>query len=535
MKMNPRQLLANLRTRNKVLLSFAAVTLLFALAVVTGWRAIGTVSYQLHHGSEMAEAAERANARAYNVHVSEAQYAASGAALAAMHRSDKAEYDRAFLDVQKQAETPAQLAAVRKIGELYTAWMKVDARVLALRDAGQMQKTLDVMNGPANTAADAVATAYVNLAVSSEKAADRAAAGTQSSAHRNIALLSLFALLVACAVTFLLARVVSSAVNHVRAFAAKVADGDLTERLNSGTHDEGGELSKSLDEMVEKLAAMSGRVLQNAHSVTTSAAQILASVNTQTAGANQQSAAVNQTTTATEEIRTSAAQAADKAAQVASNAQDAMAASSEGAQAVDAIVRGMDDIRGKVEAIASDVQALSEKTAQIGEITSAVNDIADQSNLLALNATIEAARAGEQGKGFAVVADEVRNLAEQSKQSTAQVQTILEEIEHATRTAVRAAQEGTEVVEHGSSLAEQAGEVINRLSELNALAAQSAEQIAASVDQQNTGMDQIALGMRDTAKATDELVTSIGESQTAAEALSEVASELEELASQYRV
>src|ERR671937_3125611 len=114
-------------------------------------------------------------------------------------------------------------------------------------------------------------------------------------------------------------------------------------------------------------------------------------------------------------------------------------------------------IREKVEAIASDVQALSDQTAQIGEITNAVNDLADQSNLLALNATIEAARAGEQGKGFAVVADEVRNLAEQSKQSTAQVQELLDEVHAATRAAVNTAQEGTEVVEHGTQLAERAG------------------------------------------------------------------------------
>ena len=104
--------------------------------------------------------------------------------------------------------------------------------------------------------------------------------------------------------------------------------------------------------------------------------------------------------------------------------------------------------------------ALREQTAQIGEITGAVNDLADQSNLLALNATIEAARAGEQGKGFAVVADEVRNLAEQSKQATAQVQQILSEIQGATTAAVAGAQRGTSVVDEGVQLAQRAGEII---------------------------------------------------------------------------
>jgi methyl-accepting chemotaxis protein len=164
-----------------------------------------------------------------------------------------------------------------------------------------------------------------------------------------------------------------------------------------------------------------------------------------------------------------------------------------------------------------------------------VNDLADQSNLLALNATIEAARAGEQGKGFAVVADEVRNLAEQSKQSTGQVQSILEEIERATRAAVSAAQEGTEVVEHGAELAARAGEIIAQLAEANGVAAQSAQQIAAAVQQQNAGMDQIAQGMQETSQATSEFVNSVHQSQVAAEGLSEVSAELKELAEQYKM
>ncbi|MGZ4199278.1 MAG: methyl-accepting chemotaxis protein [Thermoleophilia bacterium] len=533
--MNPLQLFANAKTRSKIVLSFAVVTVLFAVAVMIGWRAIGTVEFKLKHGSEMAEAAERANARAYNVHASEAQYAATGSALTAMHKGDKAAYDKAMLDVRKAPDSPAQKAQVAQIEGLYSDWMKIDARVLALKDAGQTDQALKLMNGQANIAADNVAAGFVKLAVSSEDTAARGAASAKSGAHRQIALLSLFALLVAGFVTYMLARVVSNAVQRLRAFAAKVASGDLRERLHATTKDEFGELSNSLDEMVDELAEMSGRVLANAREVTSSTSRILGAVSKQSAGASQQSAAINQTTTATEQIRTSASQAAEKADLVASNAEAAVRASSEGAEAVGAIVSGMEEIRGKVEAIAGDVQQLSEKTAQIGEITHAVNDLADQSNLLALNATIEAARAGEQGKGFAVVADEVRNLAEQSKQATTQVQAILEDIEHATRLAVGAAQEGTEVVEHGTELAERAGEIIASMAEANGLAAQSAEQIAAAVQQQNAGMDQIAAGMRSTSDATNDLVETMNESQATAETLSQVASELEGLAAQYRL
>lgn len=64
---------------------------------------------------------------------------------------------------------------------------------------------------------------------------------------------------------------------------------------------------------------------------------------------------------------------------------------------------------------------------RINDMVAQIIDISNQTNLLSLNASIEAARAGEAGRGFAVVAEEIGNLASNSSEAAAQIQSICDE------------------------------------------------------------------------------------------------------------
>ena len=446
-----------------------------------------------------------------------------------------------FSTFHKQYLTSQEAALLAKAEKQVNAYIAAEDSVVKAFLSGDPAKSTQaslqfgVLYNKWVTPTTALAGKLVKSVTGRASAAEKHASDVKSSTRTLTLIITILALILGVGLAWLIVHSVVPVVRRFSGFASKVADGDLTVRVQTEGRDEFAELGNHFNQMVENLAGLSGQVLAGAESISSSASEILATVNKQTAGANQQSAAITQTTTATEEIRASAELAAQKAQEVAQQAHEAVQVGDDGAQAVEAIVEGMSHIREKVEAIAGDVQALSEQTAQIEEITNAVNDLADQSNLLALNATIEAARAGEQGKGFAVVADEVRNLAEQSKQATAQVQAILGDIERATRAAVSGAQEGTEVVEQGTELAQRAGEIIAQLAQTNRVTSQAAAQIAASAQEQNSGMDQITAGMHNTSQATAEFVAGAEESQATAQSLNQVASELQQLASRYKI
>jgi methyl-accepting chemotaxis protein len=317
-------------------------------------------------------------------------------------------------------------------------------------------------------------------------------------------------------------------------FIEKVASGDLSNRLDVEGNDDLSKMGIFLNNMTDNLAGITSKIRAAGNAIVATVGELAASVNAQSAGASEQAVAINQTTTTLEEIKQTTTQTLEKAQALGSAAERTRQESSQGQAVVQQVITSMGSIRDKVNDIAQAILSLSEQTHQIGEITDVVTDLAQQSKMLALNASIEAAKAGEAGKGFAVVADEVKELAEQSQQSTAQVQKILQDIRHATDRAVMTTEEGTRGVDEGMSLVERTGEVMQALGGVIHDSVMASQQIVAAVRQEVTGVDQVNSAMSEINKVTQSFVASSQQTQSASEDLKQLAEQMQDSINIYK-
>ncbi|HEY8211862.1 MAG TPA: methyl-accepting chemotaxis protein [Myxococcaceae bacterium] len=318
-------------------------------------------------------------------------------------------------------------------------------------------------------------------------------------------------------------------------FAAEVAAGKLAASVDDGGEDEIAVLARSLDAMAGRSGAMVLRLQTAAQALARSSEEIFTSASHQGESATRQAASVSETGATVAELRETFKQAADRAQAVIDLAKRSEESTSTGKRAVEQSVNAMESIRDQVMAISKVMAGLVERTNQIGTIIDAVNDLAEQSNVLALNAAIEVVKAGEQGRGFAVVAREVRSLAERSKDSTAQVRAILQDIEKASREAQAVIEEGTRVTQGGVELATRAGESISLLDNAIGESSTAAKQIAASTRQQAVGVEQIWQAMRDIDRAVNESASGIRQLEVASRNMKDLSNQLTQLVAQYQV
>ena len=354
-------------------------------------------------------------------------------------------------------------------------------------------------------------------------------------ARQSIALALIATLLVGIAGSVLIQRSVTRPLAKFQSFAARVGEGDLSTEADASRQDEMGEMARSLNNMVESLRTVAQQTRGAAENLSTATTQILASTQQQAASSSEQAAAVQQTNATLTEMSQSGSQISERAKQVAASAESTSGASEAGLKAARDTSRIMEGIREQAEAVADNVVALSERTQTVGEIIATVNDIAEQSHLLALNAAIEAAAAGEQGRSFSVVASEIKNLADQSKEATLQVRSILGEIQKGINSSVMLTEEAVKRVESGKKQAEVTDKTIRELAASIERSVQAFQQIVAGTNQQQIGLDQITQAVRDIGQASGQAAAGTQQLEQAASNVNAMAHQLRTAVEQYKL
>ncbi len=336
----------------------------------------------------------------------------------------------------------------------------------------------------------------------------------------NLVVISLLAgAAIGLLITYLTVSGIGRGVSRVEAAARRLAEGDLTARVDYQAKDEMGLIARTVNTMAESFGKTVNDV-KDAISRLAAAAEETSVVTAQTtAGINQQQTETSQVATAINEMNATVQEVARNAVEAAAAAQEADATFDEGKKVIDRVIRTIGDLAGEVESAAGVIQQLEAESRNIGSVLDVIKSIAEQTNLLALNAAIEAARAGEQGRGFAVVADEVRTLAGRTQDSTQEIEEMIIRLQSGTNNAVKVMASGKEMTQVGVDQAAAAGEAlqtinaaVERISSMNTQIAGAAEEQSTVTEEINRSIvsinqvaEQSAVGARQTAEASDDL------------------------------
>jgi len=308
-------------------------------------------------------------------------------------------------------------------------------------------------------------------------------------------LLSVIGLALTMAILVWLSGAVSGRIAAAASLAGRVAEGDLTARVEISASDETGKLLDAIRVMVKNLGALIVQVKNSSLQLTSTAARISAASKNQERMVSDFGSSTSEIAAASREISSTAQELAGTMNEVAGMVGDTASLAGAGQNSLSGMETAMQSLSQASGTIGDKLSIIRAKAETINSIVTAITKIADQTNLLSLNAAIEAEKAGQYGLGFSVVAREIRRLADQTAVATLDIERMVLDMQAAVvegaSEMVRFAEQVRLGVATASDTGERLGKIIERVQSLTP----RIESVNVGMRSQSEGAQQISTAM----------------------------------------
>ncbi|WP_128425623.1 methyl-accepting chemotaxis protein [Gudongella oleilytica] len=561
----------NLKTKTKLLLSFAVILVITAVIGVNGLLTANQIQSNLDELyknrllpnmllGKMQVNQEKASQEMLRI-LWKTQALQDPAVIKTSEEALKKvieENDRLLKEYEGGALSPEEKALLDKLKTVNSSYRAARQEIIDAVKAGNFSQAVQLNDQKAKPLREETSNILAQMKELNNKIASdlMVAAHADFAKARNIALIMLgIALLAGLGFSLLMGSIIANPVKAAVEHARLMAGGDFTMEVPESflrRKDEMGQLAQAFAEMNSKIRALLKEVAASVAETSAASQELSATVEEVSAQGQNVNASVEQIAAGMEETSASVEEVTSSSTEIKHGAEQLKARAGEAKANVAEIEKRAEEMKETAKASKQTAQSIYNAKQQeikkaideakiveeIARMTDVISEIAGQTNLLALNAAIEAARAGEQGRGFAVVAEEVRKLAEHSAQTAGSIQQVIQQVKTAVDKLTANAGEILKFIDDKVApdydMLEKTGEQYAQdarfVKALTEEFAAAASQIAASIGEVNTAIEGVAAAIEEATASSQEISNSATEMAKALEGVARTAQSQAEMA-----